>query len=80
MMAMSLVKLANPDIARRRAHNVLDLLTLQLLNQEPIINCSVTMCPCGFMNNILFLTKYIVPKIQIFHAIPGLLKLIKKLI
>ena len=42
--------LPGPDIARRRTHNVVDLYKLQSLNQEPVINCSVTICPCGFMN------------------------------
>ena len=30
----------------------MDLYSLQSLNQEPIINCSVTVCPCDFTNNL----------------------------
>ncbi len=42
----------SPDIARRRTHNIVEIYTLQSFNQEPIINCSVTLCPCGFTNNL----------------------------
>jgi hypothetical protein len=45
---MLIKQLINPDIAQKRTHNVVDILTLQSLNQEPIINCSVTIRPIWF--------------------------------
>ena len=51
-LSVGIQTITSPDIARRRTHNVMDLSTLQLLNQARIINCSVTICPIWFYEQV----------------------------